>query len=301
MLEKYFDEFRVTEQELKEEIYSTLKSLNTFEPEQWTLDLLECANPHKPSQEIFSSLINAIPELPVGKMNLSELELIEALRLTAIQLTLRLNRKRLNYLFIKQLYMECSELILAIRYIFATEVLAQKLNRELRYDEEKIVSILTTEAHDRNQDSLVFRVVKAASEEIGRLFADDSAKQYAECILDFERAFEKYIEDNYYAVLRESFFRIANEAMLKNINILDSELHWEKGISKTDIREMSEQLLKAVRQNANRRLEIKKGGARKRKGFTWTDERKISFYKQVESLPRIITVCSCIGTNSHNV
>src|SRR5436309_3094827 len=106
MFEKYFAEFHVSEQELKEEIHSVLVSLNTLEPEQWPQESLECSDPNKPSQEILSSLLNSLPEQVIGQLNLSELELIEALRLIAIGLTRLLNQKHLDYFFIKQLYME---------------------------------------------------------------------------------------------------------------------------------------------------------------------------------------------------
>jgi len=39
-------------------------------------------------------------------------------------------------------------------------------------------------------------------------------------------------------------------------------------------------------QEVKRVLGIKQGGARKRKGFVWTDKEKIAFYKKVESLPK---------------
>lgn len=287
MIEKYFAEFYVSEQELKEEIHSTLTSLNILDPEKWPGNVLEHATPQKPSQEFLLILNASLPELSIDGLNLKEFELIEVLRLTAIKLKLLLNGKHLDYLLTKQLFMMCSNFFLGLRYLLVTEILSTKLNREPRYNPEVIFSILTKDFLDPTKVSLTLLAAKAAHEEIDKLFADESAAQFVQHIREFERAAEKYIKDNYFLAVFEAFTQIANEAFIKNVDIVEAGIQLGAGFTPTEIKDWADEVLKIVRQNTSRRLGIKKGGKRERHGFAWTDEKKMAFFKKVESLPKV--------------
>ncbi len=287
MFETYFSEFYVSEQELKEKIYSTLEGLNIYDPEKWSLDLLEPADPSKSSQEILLNLTNSIPELAAVKSSFAELELIESLRLSAIRLTILLNGKRLDHLFIKQLYMVHSNFILGFRYVLATEILSEKLNKELIYDQDKVFSLLTNPTSIPDGLSYQFTAVRAAHKEIERLFAEDEAKPYIQSIHDFEAGFEQYIKDNYFGLVAESFMRLLIEAMANNSKIIDAEILLGEVLTGGDIKNLADGIFKTVQHNTNLRLGRKHGGKREKKGFHWTNERKSAFYNEIESLPKI--------------
>src|SRR4051794_5577584 len=125
MFEEYFTEFYVSEEELKDQIYSILKSLNAFEPQKFPVEVLEYANSKNPSHEIVTSLADSIPDLSSLRLALPDLQVDEALRLTAISLTIELNYKRLAHLFTKQLFMTHSTFFLGIQYLLVSEVLSE--------------------------------------------------------------------------------------------------------------------------------------------------------------------------------
>lgn len=288
MFEKYFVEFYVSEQELKENIFSSLKSLNELEPEKWSSELLEYADLNKSSQEILLSLSNTVPALSVINKLPPESELMECLRLVAIELSMILSSKHLEYYFMKHFYMFCSTYLLGFRYLLATEVLSEKLNKEPDYSPDDIFTILTSKAFNPEPFPLVWNAAKEAHEETQRLFTDPDANEYVNYILDFERGIEKYIKDNSAFVVMESFIRLVNEAIAKNIgNALDN-LQLENDISKTGISEVADLIMKIVRQKTKQRLELEgRGGKRERQGFVWTHEHKVAFFLKVAGLPKI--------------
>ena len=62
------------------------------------------------------------------------------------------------------------------------------------------------------------------------------------------------------------------------------ELNAEAG-KKIDVRQYKDIILKAYWSRISEKVGLKRGGARERKGFVWTDEKKIAFYENVEALP----------------
>jgi hypothetical protein len=63
------------------------------------------------------------------------------------------------------------------------------------------------------------------------------------------------------------------------------ELNKQSGVS-IKISEYKDVILKSHWERIRDLAGIKQGGARERKGFVWTHEKKVAFYKQVESLPK---------------
>ena len=104
MYEIYFDEYYVSEQELKEKIHNSLTWLNKWKPDEWSADLIEYADPNKSSLEILAELTN-IPQLSHLKLAFADMETDEVLRLVAISLGTALNRVNLDYSLLKQMYM----------------------------------------------------------------------------------------------------------------------------------------------------------------------------------------------------
>lgn len=286
MFEKYFDEFYVSEQELKEEIHSTLASLSFLDPDRWPPELLEHKGLQKSSQEFLLALKSSIPDLPIGRLNLEDFEAIELLRLSAIQLKLLLHGKELEYLVPRFFFMTCSNYFLGIRYLIAIAILSDKLKKEPIYDRDKIIAILTKDSFNAEKLPSVLIAAKAAQEEINRVLNDESADQFIKHVREFESAVEKYIKENFPLMLLESYIRLINEGVLKNMGIIDTKIQLEESFIPRELREWAEKAFKLARQSSSVRLGIRQGGKRERKGFAWTDEKKIDYFKAVESLPK---------------
>lgn len=220
MFEKYFAEFFVSEQELKEVIHSTLGSLSFLDSDTWPPELLEHANPQKPSEEFLRSLGHSIPDLPISRLNEEGFEAIELLRLSAIRLKILLDSKELEYVASKFFYMTCSHYFLGLRYLIAVAILSEKLNKELIYNRDTIINVLSKDSFNPEKLPSVLIAAQAAQEEIKRLFEDESADEYVQHVREFESVVEKYIKDNYLMILFESFIRLISEACAKNMEII---------------------------------------------------------------------------------
>jgi hypothetical protein len=286
MFEKYFAEFYVSEQELKEEIHSTLASLSFLDSDTWPPELLEHANPQKPSQEFLLSLKSSIPNLPIGRMDLEDFEAIELLRLSAIQLKIMLDGYELEYVASKFFTMTCSHYFLGLRYLVVVAILSEKLNKELMYNRDTIINILTKDSFNPEKGPAVLTAAEAAQQEIKRLLEDESAGEYVQHVREFESAVEKYIKDNYLMILLESFIRLINEGFVKNMGIIDAKIQLEETFIPTELRELGEMAFKLARKSSSVRMGIKQGGSRKKKGFSWTHEKKVAYFEAVESLPK---------------
>jgi hypothetical protein len=286
MFEKYFAEFFVSEQELKEEIHSTLASLSFLDSDTWPPELLEHANPQKPSEEFLLSLGNSIPDLPISRLNEEGFKAIELLRLSAIRLKLLLDSKELEYVASKFFYMTCSHYFLGLRYLIVVAILSEKLNKELIYNRDTIINVLTKDSFNPENIPSVLTAAEAAQEEIKRLLEDESADEYVQNVREFESAVEKYIKDNYLMILFESFIRLISEAYAKNIEIINTKIQLSEPLALGDLRELTEGSFKLARQSLSIRLGVKRGGLRERKGFSWTDDKKVAYFEAVESLPK---------------
>ena len=175
MFEKYFAEFDVSEQELKEIIFSTLVGLNSIDPEEWPFVLLEELIPDKPLQEFLQSLRRLLPKLPTDLLIQCGYESSEVLRIIAIKIWMLLEGKQLNYRLTKMLFMACCDSFLSMRYLLAAEILTQKHNKELLSDPDVIFPILQKEYFDPDKSLRVLAAKKIAQREIDRLFEDESA------------------------------------------------------------------------------------------------------------------------------
>ncbi len=103
MYKKFFAGYFVPEQQLKEKIYETLENLTFSSPEEWSKDILEYANPQKPSEEILRNLIEHIPQINGKQEIFNVLEIDECLRQISITLDSLLEEIYLGDLLINEL------------------------------------------------------------------------------------------------------------------------------------------------------------------------------------------------------
>jgi hypothetical protein len=289
MYKKFFAGYFVPEQQLKEKIYETLEKLTFSSPEEWSKDILEYANPQKPSEEILRNLIEHIPQINGKQEIFNVLEIDECLRQISITLDSLLEEIYLGDLLINELYRTFTNQFLGVRYFIASIIISKKLTDGLQYDSDKIYAYLTDRALNISPKD-IFVAARLAEEEIGRVASDKNEGQsFEKFIYDFESSIENDIRKNLAEIIKESLFRAYSEAFLKNVNLVNEFLQLDETLTNKGLKEWSESILKVIKENTNLRLEIKdgRGGARERKGFTWDDEKKVEFYKAVESLPKM--------------
>ncbi len=286
MYDNYFREFHVSEQELKEKIHSTIKTLTIFEPERYLVSLLEDMNPHKDSEEILENLFE-YPELLNSEIQLSEGTVIEKLRCSAIQLDILADGYMLNHLITRMMFKTHSSLLLVSRYLMATGVLERKLGYELLNDPEEICNVLQNSNRDAITLNDTFIATRKAWEEIDRLCAiDKEGDLFKELILDFENAIEDYVKKNLLSVASEQFGLLLFEGWGLNVNRLTKYVS-EEDFSPNEINEILDKTWQKSRQNSNKRVGRTRGGARNREGFFWGNQEKLEFYKTIESLPKL--------------
>lgn len=288
MFEIYFDEYNVSEQKLKEKIHYSLDWLNKWKPDEWSADLIEYANPSKSSLEILSELTN-IPQLSHLKPTFAQMETDEILRLVAISLGTALDRVNLDFYLFKHMYMLSANYILLVRYGIATEILTEKLGMELNSNTNAVQDYLSKGmfSNDADEIAISFMAAKKAREEIDRLYSEESAKQYVEYIEDFELAIYNYTKQHYFNACGGSFLMLIYEAIIKHSNLIDDQIQLGNPITTDDRNEGINKFMAVIRRSVNARLEKKHGGNRKGEGSFWTVERKVEFYKMVESIPKI--------------
>ncbi len=124
--------------------------------------------------------------------------------------------------------------------------------------------------------SFAMRLIKA-------FYSDEKNKLFVEQINSFIKSVDRYVEDNCLSYALFSIGALFEEAHIKYIN----EIDLSEPLSKENKSELINRLRKFNNEISSKRLEIQRGGARKRKGFVWTDEYKIKFYETVENLPKI--------------
>ena len=289
MYEKYFAEFCVSEEQLKEQIYDTLSSLIACSPKQWSENLLEHADPQKSSEEILIHLANHIPQIKAKQSAFNSLYTEDSLREVAITLDSILTEIQLEFFFLRQLYSLFINQFLGIRYFVASIIILKKFTEGLKYDSDKICSYLMDRTLDVTPLDL-FVSARLATEEIDRVALDKKeGPSFKNFINEFEASIENDIKKNLNEIIKESLFRAYAEAFMKNVNLVNDFLQLNKTMTNADLKTWSKSIMKVTNELSILRLEIKdgRGGAHNVKEFAFKGERLVKFYNTVENLPKI--------------
>lgn len=287
MFEKFFEDYYVPEQELKERIYSTLERLTAFAPDQWPTAFLELASPEKSTGEIIQGLISNYPLIAILGLSNDFLTDEEILRSIEVALDTGLEWLLLDDLLVAHMYKLHTTIFLELRYALVTQIMVEKLGWDLKYDRDTVSLLLkNSRSNEVSPDTVL--AIKAAKAEMNRFFQSEQSKPYKIIIESFEGAVIEFIRDNYYQACRESFGVIFTSSALKNLGIV-SGLGISLEITESDKREVFNDMVEQARQMSKARLNLPdgRGGSRPKRGFVWTQEKKLRFYEEVKKQPTI--------------
>ncbi len=289
MYEIYLDEYQGSEQELKEKVYSTLKSLNICEPEEWSVELVEYANPGKSSSEVIEEL-SKLPQFLTIKPLFEEWTIEKILNYIFLVIDVELEKKYLISFLLSHLYKVNRKFFLMLRYSWVTTILSDKLGQQTTADNPSVIMQLIVDGLYENDKILLSYIAEeGAKEEIDCFNSDENNQHYIQEITNVEESIDSYIKEYIYRLCNGIFFQLTSEAILKNFESSHFKTISEDPINKDVQKEVVKYILDMSQRSLKTRLEIKdeRGGSRKRKGFTWDDEKKVEFYRAVESLPKI--------------
>lgn len=288
MYQKHFAEYYLSEKDLKAKINSILKNLNIFAPIEFSNDIIENINSNESTEVFLQNLMIFIPIIKNLEKDLSVLEAETRLRVVAINLDIILFTKRLEYLLPKLIGMTFSSQLLGFRYIVASLIIEQTLAENLRYDSNAIIQNLMNPFNGENQTVSKFSTAILAEEEISRITVNEKANIFFENLIEnFEVSIENYVNQNLPDVIYETFNRIFFEAVVTNLNFIAESFSLENSVVSENKSDLSKIISGIVRKGTSFRMGIQRGGKREKKGFMWTKQNKISFYKQVMHLPKI--------------
>jgi hypothetical protein len=287
MYEKAFVKFYGSEQQLKELIHNTLKSLNLLLPDKWSDKLIVYADPSKPSKEILYNLIANIPPIAELEELFEVTDVVEILRIVAVKLNNLLNFERFEYLSLNLIYTNFHSLFIANRYLLAVEFINKELRSKLIYDPDIVLDWLNLDNSKEKNLTQTLTAVIAANEEISKLLQnEDAGPIYQELLLKNEQGIENYLKESFAGLFVIGFARLVIEAVTKGLPVFEKYYNFE-GDSIHKLESLFKLFSKTENQLRSSRLGIKRGGARKREGFAWKNENKKAFYQKVIGLPKI--------------
>ena len=179
---------------------------------------------------------------------------------------------------------------LLLRYAIITQILTENLGKVPISKNPSVVQKLIFDGIYQDGDILVALIARdEAEKEIQSFYEDEANQEYIQKISNFEYAIYEYIKQNSYGFCSGSFMLATYLAISKNTDLIDREFNFDEPMTDKDRKAAISELMKATLQITRNRMGIKdgRGGKRERVGFVWNDERKIQFYKTVESFPKL--------------
>lgn len=285
MYNKYFEEYYVSEEELKVKICDIIGTLSKNYSDEFNANLLNIFNPQQDTPTFLQHLIDSISYIQDTKHNFEIVTEIEALRMCAIILDNLLYVKLLEPILLKIFHMRFAGQFIGFRYLIAIEIIENKLNEELKYEPRPLYEEIMNPQNPKRVD--VYETL-LAQEEIARVCNNEEVKDlFWDWVEEFETSVENYIKDGLPNLVGEMCARIFSEALAKNADLLDDSLEEKRTLTPKEKRDFIKSLSKISQYGTNFRLGIKHGGTRKREGFRWNEENRAKFYEMIESIPKI--------------
>lgn len=283
MIEQFFDEYNISESELKDKIYKTYCELCRLRPEKWSSDFLELLSPDQPSLQILGILSKDSPEQIEDLLNAKRATVLELLRITSFSVDTRLKDIYLEELLSEQFFRYGFHHIYKVIFISICKMFFEKQQNEINFDRDLIYESL-----DKNPENFiqVIEILEAIIfvNNLRDYFAlDEKNNVYIEQLYNYIESVAKYAERNYLSSARLSMGNLFAEGCVKYLN----DIGFDEPLTSEKRNEILNLFRKINNQFSSERLEIKRGGTRPKKGFVWTEEHKKAFYEQVITLPKI--------------
>lgn len=289
MIELLFEEYNVSENELKTRIYETLNETYRLQPNDNLCETLELLRQKPSSIEIVNLLLNPDSEKLDAELKSERINELDLLRLTAFYTDLKLDDIKLENLLTKQISRNHFNLFYGNLFVFIVAILEEKQQAEIDFDKDLVYEQIST--YPKNLFE-VFDTLRASifAKSLSERFASDQANNFfVEQINHFSNSVNKYITENVLNEASLSAFDIIAEAISKILVDLNESLSLDEKITTEYTKDLIQSVQKFRQKMARERLGLKgRGGSKKREGFKWVDDKnKIEFYKTVENLPKI--------------
>ncbi len=144
MIEQFFDEYNISESELKDKIYKTLCELCRLQPEKWSSEALELVTPDQPSLQILKILLKASPEQIENELNSKRVTVLDLLRIASFTVDTFLNDIHLKKLLIEQNHRRSINHICKSIYTIICLILVEKQENEINFDRNLVYDLLLT-------------------------------------------------------------------------------------------------------------------------------------------------------------
>jgi hypothetical protein len=229
----------------------------------------------------------ASPEEIENLLNSQRVNVLDLLRIAAYKIDFDLDEVHLQELAIKQIYRRHFNFYYSVIFGFIATILVEKQQIEIDFDRNLVDEHLSKQPANFSE---VIDAIRASifTKSLMKNFASiESNDFFTKQIDEFTNSVNNYVEKNCVNATSVTVAGLVLEAFTKYINTLIQDNDLEKPITSEDKKQVLGKFNKFSHKNASKRLEVKQGGSRPRKGFVWTDECKIKFYETVENLPKI--------------
>ena len=283
MIEQFFDEYNISESELKDKIYETLCELHRLRPEKWTSNILDLVTPDQPSIQILNALLKASPKQIETELNSNRVTTADLLKIASFSVDTTLKDIHLENLLFEQHLRHSLQHFHKMIFTFICLILVEERQGKINFDRYLIYDLLDQKVENLTQSLEMVEAMVFVKKLLNDFTLDENNKFYTEKINTFIASVGTYIHENCLENALLSTVNLFAEAHLKYLN----NIGFSKLLTKEDKSEIITKIKNFNNKTLSKRLEIKQGGARKREGFVWTDECKIDFYKTLENLPKI--------------
>lgn len=287
MIEQIFEEYNISESDLKIKIHETLSETYRLRPTDDLRQLIEVINHKTPTLEVVK-LVSKFDQIQ-DEFDLCRATEIDLLRLSSYWLDYQLDDIKLERLLIKQLYRNNFNHFYELSFVLISMILVEKQQIEIDFDRDLVYDHINNnpknfvELFDTLRASVFIQsLMKSfASKEENRFFAEQ--------INNFSESIISYITENAVTAASMASGNLFIEAVAKNINNVNNEIGLDEPLTDKERKNFIKLFQDLNQRVTKERLGFKgSGGARERKGFKWADtNNKIRFYEMVESLPKI--------------
>lgn len=288
MTQQIFDYYNFSEQEIKERIHNAVCQLHRLNPDQWSKLVVKMTQPSEPTEQIIAILLSDYVKELAKLWESKQVQIIEFLRFALITVEVNLENSKLKNL-VSNLSVKNTlnfHYFLIFDYLRKNTDIKEKFNERINI--EKIHKDLLTPPETLLARINLFRAIFQIDSLISILEHSKEEEIIVKRIENFRKSIIEYIAENSEEAVRSTELILSMEAIAKHLDILNEGLTENQFATTKDGKVFLNIFKKAARRMESKRLGIKRGGRRERKGFKWIEQNnKILFYKTVEDLPKI--------------
>ena len=166
MYKKYFAEYDISEKDLRANILSKVKELNSFAPEEFSDELIERISSENSTENFLKHLLVRTLDIEKLEKDFSLSSTNSWLKVIVINLDIVLHTKKIELFLPKLIHLMFASEFLGFRYAIAASLIETDLKENLRYDPDKILSSLLDIENIQTQSGGKFAAAMLVEKEI---------------------------------------------------------------------------------------------------------------------------------------